>query len=141
MKDNYSTMSHKDATSWIQSNVSSSVHFDQGPFTYKDVLAQQVLSIAETDSIANELTNRMVPGDDRIITGLESISTKPLIDELTSRAACLGLVLMQAQQSLQAGEAILSLGNIFPSDPLSLDGYYEDIDSFVTDDNDEDPES
>lgn len=140
MKDNYSTMSHKDATRWIQSNVSSSVHFDQGPITYKDVLVQQALSIAETDSIANELTNRMVPSGDRIITGLESISTTPLINELTSRASCLALILIQAQQSLQVGETILSLGNLFPSDPLSLDGYRDYIDD-PADDSDEDPEA
>ncbi len=141
MKDNYSTMSHKDATSWMKSNVSSSVHFDQpGPLTYKDVLVQQILSIADTDAIANEVTNRMVPGEDRIVTGLESLTTTSLLDELTGRASCLALILIQAQQSMQVGETILSLGNIFPSNPLELDGY-RNIASSSIDDGDKDPEA
>ena len=137
MKDSYSTMNQKDATSWIQSDVSSSIHFDHpGPFTYKEVLAQQILTIADTDAIANEMTNRMVPKEDNIETGLESISTLPLINELTSRASCLALILIQAQQFLQVGETILSLGNIFPSNPLELDGY-RDTSSRIDDDDDD----
>jgi hypothetical protein len=41
---------------------------------------------------------------------------------------------------MQVGETILSLGNIFPSNPLELDGY-RNIASSSIDDGDKDPEA
>jgi len=126
MNDNYSIMDRKDATKWLKSDVSSSVHFEKpGPLTYKDVMTQQVLSIADTDAVANELTNRMVSIDEHIKTGLEGISTSMLVDELQTRAQYMSLILVQASRLMTVGESLLSLGNLFQVSSGSLDGYQD----------------
>ena len=136
MNDNYSVMDSKDATKWLKSDVSSSVHFEKpGRLTYKEVMAQQVLSIADTDAVANELTNRMVSIDEHIKTGLEGISTSMLVDELQTRAQYMSLILVQASKLMTVGESLLSLGNLFQVSSGSLDGYQawsdDEIDSEI----------